>query len=151
MLVFYYCFNPLFDPKFLQENTEFVIGFLCASVGAILLCAWVAPKAKKTVGVVAALLTLYPWITTSPLCIDYGLKGPPLFEWPMNAAVKGVTIGAGLALFCLFWILSRRSDQTKPLGCCRQQGIEFDRVGKQTRSHNGDAPGGRQSFANAIT
>jgi hypothetical protein len=115
MFVFYYFFNPLFDPKCLQQNTDFVIGFICASIGAILLCAWVAPKAKKTVGVVAALLTLYPWITTSPLCIDYGLKGPPLFEWPMNAAVKGVTIGAGLALLCLFWILSRRSDQTKPL------------------------------------
>jgi hypothetical protein len=67
---------------------------------APLFCAWVAPKAKRIVCILAALLiSMLQWFR------------PTHWNqiWSQTPMLIGYPLGACLAIACLWWILSRRS------------------------------------------
>jgi hypothetical protein len=78
------------------------VGCSSSSFGVILACAWVAPKAKKLVAILSGLLCT---MTGSIFAASVGEK----FPHDLWFIFGGYVLGVGLALLCLFWLLSRQS------------------------------------------
>ena len=98
----------LVDPDSHYFWLESVLAFICSAFGTTFFCAWAAPKAKRLVGILAAVFVVIGALVVGPGINKETTQGP------VNPLLIGYTLGPFLAAILLFWLFSRNSSLSSP-------------------------------------